>query len=90
MRIHDRYILRGFWRNLAIGLIAFTVIYITVDINEEIDNIIDHNDALKDIVSYYVFKMPWILTLIMPVSVLLSTVFSPGKLSRQPAGQIMW
>ncbi|MCK4237228.1 MAG: LptF/LptG family permease, partial [Candidatus Krumholzibacteria bacterium] len=83
MRIHDRYILKGFWRNLALGLIAFTVIYITVDVNEEIDNYIDHNATLLEIASYYVLKIPWIITLIMPVSILLATIFSLGKLSRE-------
>lgn len=83
MRIHDRYILGGFWRNLLIGLIAFTVIFITVDINEEIDNYIDHDAVLRDITAYYLFKIPWILILVLPVSVLLSAVFSLGKLARQ-------
>lgn len=83
MKIHDRYILTGFWRNLALGLIAFAVIYITVDVNEEIDNFIDHEATLRDISSYYALKIPWIIALIMPVSVLLSTIFSLGRLSRQ-------
>ena len=83
MRIHDRYILKGFWRNLVIGLIAFTVIFITVDINEEIDNYIDHDAALHDLAAYYLFQIPWILLLVLPVSVLLSAVFSLGKLARQ-------
>ncbi len=83
MRIQDRYILGGFWRNLVIGLVAFTVIFITVDINEEIDNYIDHEAALYDIVAYYLFQIPWILLLVLPVSALLSAVFSLGKLARQ-------
>lgn len=83
MRIHDRYILKGFWRNLALGLIAFTVIYITVDISEEIDNFLDHNARVVDIISYYLFNIPWIIVLILPVSILLSTIFSLGRLSRE-------
>lgn len=83
MRIHDRYILGDFWRNIAIALVAFTVIYITVDINEEISTYIDNHVRILDIVLYYLFKIPWILVLIMPVAILLATVFSLGKLSRQ-------
>jgi lipopolysaccharide export system permease protein len=83
VRIHDRYILTGFWRNLLLGLIAFTVIYITVDINEEIDNYIDHNATVIDIASHYLFKIPWIVILILPVAVLLAAIFSLGKLARQ-------
>lgn len=82
MRIHDRYILTGFLRNVLIGLVAFTVIYVTVDVTEETDNFIDHNAELGTIASYYLFKIPWILILVLPVSVLLATIFTLGKLAR--------
>jgi lipopolysaccharide export system permease protein len=83
VRIHDRYILFGFLRNVAIGLIAFTVIYVTVDVTEETDNFIDHNARLGDVALYYLYRIPWILVLILPVSVLLATIFSLGKLARE-------
>ncbi|MBN1884046.1 MAG: LptF/LptG family permease [Candidatus Krumholzibacteriota bacterium] len=83
MKIHDRYILRGFWQNLLLGLIAFTVIFITVDVSEEIDNYIDHDATIAVVTLYYVYLVPWILTLVLPVAVLLAVVFSLGKLSRQ-------
>ncbi|MCK4350467.1 MAG: LPS export ABC transporter permease LptG [Candidatus Krumholzibacteria bacterium] len=83
VRIHDRYILNGFLRNVLIGLIAFTVIYVTVDVTEETDNFLDHNAKLAHVTLYYLYKIPWILILILPVSVLLATVFSLGKLARE-------
>jgi lipopolysaccharide export system permease protein len=83
VRIHDRYVLGDFWRNVAIGLLAFTVIYVTVDLTEEINNFVDNHARFTDAVLYYVFKIPWILVLVMPVSVLLATVFSLGRLSKQ-------
>jgi lipopolysaccharide export system permease protein len=83
VRIHDRYILGDFWRNLAIGLLAFTLIYVTVDVTEGINTYIDNHARFSDIALYYVFKIPWILALIMPVSVLLAAVFSLGRLSKQ-------
>lgn len=82
MRIHDGYILSGFWRSVLLGLIAFAVIYVTVDINEEIDNFIDHNATPMQIAEYYLFELPWIILLVTPVAVLLATIFSLGKLAR--------
>lgn len=70
-------------RNLALGLLAFTVIYITVDVNEEVDTFLDHNAQVIDIIFYYIFKIPWIIVLILPVSILLSTIFSLGRLSQE-------
>ena len=83
MRIHDKYVLGDFWRNLAIGLLAFTIIYVTVDVTDQINIYIDNHAQPADVILYYTYKIPWILVLIMPVSVLLATVFSLGRLSKQ-------
>jgi len=82
MKIHDKYILTSFWKNIFLGLLAFTIIYITIDFNEKIDNFIDHSATIFQIISYYFFEAPWIILLVLPVSVLLGTIFSLGKISR--------
>jgi lipopolysaccharide export system permease protein len=83
VRIHDRYILGGFWRNLLLAILAFTVIYITVDVSEKTDNFYDSQATLQEVSTYYAYQIPWICLLTMPVSVLLSTVFTLGRLSRE-------
>lgn len=83
MKIHDRYILRSFLRNILIGILAFLIIYVTVDINEKIDDYIDNHASFIDVASYYIYLIPWIALLVTPVAVLLATIFTLGKLSRQ-------
>jgi lipopolysaccharide export system permease protein len=83
VRIHDKYVLGGFWRNLLIGFIAFTVIYVTVDVSEKSDDYYDNHATLAEVMSYYAYTLPWIILLTMPISVLLSTVFTLGRLSRE-------
>ncbi|MDH3215224.1 MAG: LPS export ABC transporter permease LptG [Candidatus Krumholzibacteria bacterium] len=82
-RIHDKYLLKQFLKVFALSVIAFVVIYVTVDTFEEIDNFIDHNAKIRHIVLYYVYSLPFILTYIIPVSLLLGTVFSMGILARR-------
>ncbi len=82
-RIHDRYILKQFLRIFFFSIIAFTVIYVTVDVFEEIDNFIDHDAELSYILLYYFYSIPFILTYITPVSLLLAAVFSMGILGRR-------
>jgi lipopolysaccharide export system permease protein len=82
-RIHDRYLLRQFVKFLVISVLAFVVIYITVDTFEEIDNFIDHEAQIHDIVRYYIYSIPFILTYVIPVSLLLGTVFSMGIMARR-------
>jgi len=83
LRIHDRYILRQYIKILLISVLAFVVIYITVDIFEEIDNFLDNEAVVIDIVEYYIYSVPFILTYIIPVSLLLGAVFSMGVMSRR-------
>lgn len=82
-RIHDRYLLRQFGRIFLFSIIAFSVIYVTVDIFEEIDNFIDHEAQLHFIALYYLFSLPFIFTYIVPVSLLLATVFAMGVMARR-------
>jgi lipopolysaccharide export system permease protein len=64
-------------------VLAFVVIYITVNVFEEIDNFLDHEAKLVDIARYYLFSIPFVLTYVVPVSLLLGTVFAMGILARR-------
>ncbi len=83
LRIHDKYVLRGFVRVFAASVAAFTLIYVIVNVFEEIDNFIDHEATLGMVVRYYVYTIPSILTYILPTSLMLATVFSLGVLARR-------
>ena len=83
IRLHDRYLLRQFIRIFLFSVLAFTLIYITINVFEEIDNFIDHNAKLAHIVLFYVYTVPFILTYIIPVSLLLGAIFSMGVLARR-------
>ena len=82
-RIHDKYLLKSFLRVFMFAVVAFVVIYITVNVFEEIDNFIDHDAKLVSIARYYVYSLPFVLTYVIPVSLLLGTVFSMGVLARR-------
>jgi lipopolysaccharide export system permease protein len=83
LRIHDRYLLRQYVKILLFSILAFVIIYVTVDVFEEIDNFIDHDAKTIDILEYYLYSVPFILTYIIPVSLLLGAVFSMGVMSRR-------
>ena len=83
LRIHDRYLLKQYLKIFFLSVVAFVVIYITVDIFEKIDNFIDHDAQLRWILAYYFYSVPFILTYIIPVSLLLGTVFAMGVMSRR-------
>ncbi len=82
-RIHDRYLLKRFLKIFSYSLLAFVVIYITVNVFEEIDNFLDHEANLLAIARYYAYSVPFVLTYVVPVSLLLGTVFAMGILARR-------
>ncbi len=79
MKLIDRYILKSFARNFLFGLFCFIIIFILVDLFENIDKFIDKNLGFADVLSYYTFFIPEIIKLITPVSVLLSTLFTTSR-----------
>ena len=79
MKLIDRYILTAFIRNFLFGLLCFVVIFILVDLFENLDKFIDKKLSFPEVVAYYAFFIPEIIKLITPVSVLLSTLFTTSR-----------
>jgi len=81
MKIIDRYLIKQFIQTLLFGLLAFTLIFVVIDMMENLDDFIDQNVQTKIIMLYYVVFIPEIVKLMTPVSVLFSGLFTTGKMS---------
>jgi lipopolysaccharide export system permease protein len=80
MRILDRYIIIQFIRNLAFALLCFILIFILVDLFENLDRFIDNNLGLGMVFNYYLTFVPEIVKLVTPISMLLATLFTAGRM----------
>lgn len=76
----DRYILRQFINTFAFGILAFVVIYVVVDLIEHLSTFIDRKVPGDQIILYYLTSLPDILTIIVPIAVLLSSLFTVSRL----------
>ncbi len=83
MKILDRYLLKQFLQTLLFGLLAFTLMFIVIDMMENLDDFIDQNVPNNLIVEYYFVFAPEIIRLMTPIAVLLSSLFTAGKMSNQ-------
>ena len=79
MKILDRYILRHFIQNFLFGLFTFVIIFIIVDLFENLDRFIDRNIGALMVAKYYLFYIPDILKLIIPVGMLLASLFTISR-----------
>jgi len=82
MKILDNYLLKHFSGTLIFALIAFTAIFIIIDLIDFLDKIIDHNVGFIIVLKYYVYYLPFIIILTLPVATLLASLFSVGQLAR--------
>lgn len=77
----DRYVSVQFLKSIVFAILAFSLIFILVDMIENLDDFIDQNVPTPIILLYYVYFLPRIFSLMVPVAVLLSALFVVGRLS---------
>jgi lipopolysaccharide export system permease protein len=80
VRILSRYILREFISYLGYSLLSFAAVFILVDLVDKMDTFIDSRAGIKVILYFYLFYLPYIMTMVIPVAMLLATMFSLGRL----------
>ena len=76
MKLLDRYITADFLRILLLAFVAFVVVFVLVDLVENLDKFVDSHTPVKTVVLYYIYYIPYILTLTAPIAVLLAGGFS--------------
>ncbi len=81
MRILYRYIIKQFLLTLVFSLIALCIIFVIVNLLENLDDFIDQKATFKIIVNYYLYFLPEILKILTPVAILMASLFSIGKMS---------
>ena len=74
--ILDKYILKRFIINLGIAIVTWIVIFLVVDMIENISKFIDRGATVQQFLLYYIYYIPYIISLTLPVAMLLSSLFT--------------
>ncbi len=82
MRRLDRYMIREQVLSLLAGLLFFVAIFIVVDIFEKLDSFLDNKVPLPVVVHFYLVSIPSIMTIVLPMSILLSCLLALGQIGR--------
>lgn len=77
----DRYIAREFAGIFAICFSALVLIWLIMDLNDKISDFGDAKNLVRTMLSFYAARSPAVLLLLLPYSLLLSLLYSLGKLS---------
>ncbi|MBI5417332.1 LptF/LptG family permease [Candidatus Poribacteria bacterium] len=74
------YVLKEFISPFFYSTLSFLAIFIVVEVLQRIRTFHDNNVIVKDIVSYYIYKIPFIIIQMLPIIIILATLFSLGNL----------
>jgi len=78
----DRYISREFVKLLLLIIISLVGLYLVVDFFERIRMFLSNHATFLQILSYFTFEIPMIVSLMLPVAVLLASLLTFGILSK--------
>ncbi len=81
MNIIDRYIVKQFISTLFFALIALCIIFLIVNLMENLEEFLREKLEFGIIAKYYLSLFPEILKILTPIAMLLAVLFTFGKLS---------
>tara|TARA_S200000501_G_scaffold151374_2_gene142701 strand:+ start:890 stop:1984 length:1095 start_codon:yes stop_codon:yes gene_type:complete len=79
----DRYLINQFWVILGIAIMGFLSIFLVVDLIENLDRFMDNKVPTEIVLKYYVYTIPYFISIGLPMAVLISTVFSLGSMVKR-------
>ena len=82
MKLLDVYLIKKFLLNLLFGEVAIIVIFLVIDLVENIDKFIDKGADIFIVFLYYIYFIPHIISLTLPIIMLLATLFAIGNMSK--------
>jgi len=78
----DRYVAREFVSVFVLTALGFVLLYLVIDLFDRLDILLRYHASLYSAVKYFAFKIPLMVTQVIPPAVLVSCLISLGLLGR--------
>jgi lipopolysaccharide export system permease protein len=75
-KLLDRMLLQRFFINLFIAVISWIVIFVIMNIIENLSKFIDNGATLSQFFLYYLYFIPFVIKITLPIAVLLTALFT--------------
>jgi len=82
MRIHEQMVLGSFLGHLGKSLLGALVLFTLVDLFDHLGSLLDNQATLGQTLRYYLYKTAWTIDQVLPIAVLMSTLFTVGVMAR--------
>lgn len=82
MKKLDIYLLKKFIVNLFIAVSGWIVIFIIINMIEQVSMFVDNNATIKQFILYYAYFIPYIISLTLPIAMLLAVLFAVSNMAQ--------
>lgn len=82
MKLLDKYILKEFLRFFIVICITFIALYLIIDFFGKVRMFLSNNATIIQILTFFLYSIPMIISNILPPAVLLATLMAYGSLSK--------
>jgi lipopolysaccharide export system permease protein len=82
MLIVHRHLLASYLRNLAYTIAGSLVLFTVMDLLDHISSLTDNEATWSMALRYYLYKSAWIIDTVLPISLLMATLFTIGAMAR--------
>ena len=82
MKYLDKYIAYNFLMKFILIMIGLLIIIILIDIIDHLGKFIDTDISKLEIINYYLYSIPWFISIGIPISCLIATNFCLGFLNK--------
>ena len=79
----DVYLAGRFMKMILVAVTSFVVIFVSVDAFDHFTRWVDRDVSASTFAKYYFYGLPYIIVLVLPVAVLLSSLFLVSTLTRK-------
>lgn len=82
MRILDRYLIREYVKTFLILMLSLSVVFIVIDIIDNFSRLVRYGASLQQAVLYFFLRLPYLIILTSPVTMLLTGLFLMNSLAK--------
>lgn len=82
MLIIHRQLTTTFLRNLGYTMVGALILFTLVDVLDSMGSFVDNDATAWMILRYYAFKAAWIIDTVLPIAMLMATLFTIGTMAR--------
>ncbi len=82
MLIIHQHLLKNFLRNFLHTMLGALILFTMMDVLDHMNSLMDNEATISMVARYYLYKAVWIIDTVLPIAMLMSTLFTLGGMAR--------